>query len=60
MYNGQRFTNDFKNKFDTIDYEKAKAFVKPFIKDQCSLDLWSSDFFKSITENIDVNQEEKV
>lgn len=34
MYNGQRFTNDFKNKFDTIDYEKAKAFVKPFIKDQ--------------------------
>lgn len=44
------------NRFDHIDYEKAKADVKPFIKDQSSLDLWSSEFFKSITESIDVNQ----
>lgn len=45
-----------KNRFDSIDYEIAKADVKPFIKDQSSLDLWSSDFFKSITESIDVSQ----
>lgn len=44
-----------KNRFDTIDYEKAKADVKPFIKDISKLDLWRSDFFKSITESINVN-----
>lgn len=42
------------NRFDYIDYEKAKDDVKPFIKDQSSLELWSSNFFKSITESLDV------
>jgi predicted nucleotidyltransferase component of viral defense system len=42
-----------KNRFDTIDYDKAKLDVKPFITNPNSLDLWSKDFFISITESID-------
>ena len=37
-------------RFDEIDYSQAKADVRPFIKDTTSLDLWSADFFKQITE----------
>lgn len=40
------------DKFDSIDFEDAKKDVKPFIKDISVLDIWSSDFFKSITENL--------
>lgn len=40
------------NRFDNIDYESAKLDIKPFISDPENLDLWSSDFFKSIIENI--------
>ncbi|MCR3906217.1 MAG: nucleotidyl transferase AbiEii/AbiGii toxin family protein [Tenericutes bacterium] len=40
------------DKFDNIDYGKAKLDFKPFIKDVNTLELWSSDFFKSITESI--------
>ena len=38
--------------FDAIDYEQAKEYVRPFIKDTGSLNLWSSDFFKQITNNL--------
>lgn len=38
--------------FDAIDYEQAKEDVRPFIKDTGSLNLWSSDFFKQITNNL--------
>ena len=37
-------------RFDEIDYSQAKEDVRPFIKDSASLDLWSADFFKQITE----------
>lgn len=40
------------DRFNNIDYEKAKNDIKPFIKDHTSLDLWSQEFFKSITRNI--------
>lgn len=42
-----------KDRFDTIDYDRAKLDVKPFITNPNSLDLWSKDFFISITESID-------
>ena len=42
------------DRFNSIDYEKAKEDVKPFIKDQASLDLWNSEFFKAIARNIKV------
>lgn len=41
-----------KNKFDTIDYNQAREDVIPFIKDPSKMDLWSSDFFKQITDNL--------
>ncbi|MDD6920436.1 MAG: nucleotidyl transferase AbiEii/AbiGii toxin family protein [Eubacteriales bacterium] len=40
------------NHFEKIDYEQAKEDVKPFIKDYRKLELWSAEFFKSITERI--------
>ena len=42
-----------KEKFKEINYDNAKEDVKPFIKNQSSLDLWSSNFFISITDNLD-------
>lgn len=40
------------DRFDSIDYAQAKQDVIPFIHDPHSLDLWSADFFKQITENL--------
>jgi predicted nucleotidyltransferase component of viral defense system len=37
-------------KFRLIDYKAAKADVEPFIKNKNDLDLWSKDFFVSVTE----------
>jgi hypothetical protein len=37
-------------KFWLIDYKAAKADVEPFIKNKNELDLWSKDFFVSVTE----------
>lgn len=37
-------------KFESIDYEQAKSDVEPFIRDTSSLDLWSAEFFKQISE----------
>lgn len=39
-------------RFDQMDYDIAKSDSRPFIKDQSNLDLWSRDFFKSITKQI--------
>lgn len=41
-----------KEKFKEINYDNAKEDVKPFIKNQSSLDLWSSDFFISLTDKL--------
>lgn len=40
------------NKFNEIDYQDAKEDVKPFIKDINSLNIWSKEFFISITDKI--------
>ena len=39
-------------RFDHINYEQAKEDVLPFIKDKSKLVLWSTDFFKEITKNL--------
>jgi predicted nucleotidyltransferase component of viral defense system len=44
-------------RFDQIDYDIAKSDIRPFIKDYHSLDLWNSNFFKSITSHIEVDLE---
>lgn len=40
------------NKFNEIDYQDAKEDVKPFIKDVNSLNIWSKEFFVSITDRL--------
>lgn len=39
-------------RFESIDFNQAKKDVEPFISDQRSLDLWSSDFFCEITKQL--------
>ena len=43
-----------KNRFDSIDFLQARKDVEPFIRDTSVLDIWSSDFFKHITEGLKV------
>ncbi len=40
------------NKFKQLNYKDAKEDVMPFIKDINILDIWSSDFFIKITEQL--------
>jgi len=40
------------DKFNKIDYAKAKDDVIPFIKDVNNLNVWSKEFFISITEKL--------
>ena len=42
-----------KEKFKEINYDNAREDVKPFIKNISSIDLWSSDFFISITDKLE-------
>ena len=48
--------DDVKNmlisRFQKIEYEQAKEDVIPFIKDISVLDIWSKEFFISITNNL--------
>ena len=39
-------------RFDSIDYENAKLDVVDFIKDKESLNIWSKEFFKAITQEL--------
>lgn len=41
-----------KQRFEEIDFEKAKIDVRPFIKNPDTLNIWSKEFFLSITENL--------
>lgn len=41
-----------RERFSQIDYSQAKQDVEPFIKDTRSLDIWSAEFFSSITEGL--------
>lgn len=43
-----------KNRFDSIDFLQARKDVEPFIRDTSVLDIWSSKFFKQITEGLKV------
>jgi len=40
-------------RFDEIDYASAKEDVRSFIRDKASLDLWSANFFKQMTEQLE-------
>lgn len=43
-----------KNRLDRIDFLQARKDVEPFIRDTSVLDIWSSEFFKQITEGLKV------
>ncbi len=51
-FNIETVKNMLIERFDSIDYEKAKQDVVGFIKDSSSLSLWSAAFFKQITSNL--------
>ncbi len=51
-YNVEDIKSLLRNHFDIIDYDDAKRDVEPFIKDRSVLELWSPDFFKSITDQL--------
>lgn len=42
--------NLLNKKFDSINYNQAQRDVLPFVSDINSVEIWSSDFLKSITE----------
>ena len=39
------------DRFSTVDFTQAKKDVAPFIRDSHALDLWSQEFFNSITRD---------
>lgn len=49
-----------KARFDSIDFSQAKQDVEPFIHDTSALNVWSSDFFKQITEGLTCNFNDSV
>ena len=42
------------DRFDSIDFAQAKQDVEPFIHNTSVLNLWSADFFKQITEGLNI------
>ncbi len=40
------------SRFKSIDFAQAKSDVRPFLRDANALDLWSSEFFVSMTDRI--------
>ena len=39
-------------KFETIDWEQAKRDIAPFIKDDFALEVWSTEFFRSLSKKL--------
>ena len=44
-------------RFDSIDFKAAARDVMPFLQDASSLHLWTSDFFKQVTEGLKVGRQ---
>lgn len=42
-------------RFDSVDYDSCKKDVLPFISDDRVIELWSKEFFSSITSNYEFN-----
>ena len=40
------------DRINSVDFEKAKRDILPFVRDPSSVLLWNADFFKTITEKI--------
>lgn len=42
------------NRFKTVDFEQVKRDVRPFIEDEQALALWSTEFFLTITKDLEM------
>lgn len=52
--NRDSLINLLNERFSSIDYEQAKQDILPFINDKSKLDIWSAEFFKDITNNLNL------
>lgn len=50
----QSIKNLLLQRIETLDVEKAKNDIQPFIKDMREIELWSKEFFVSVIENMKV------
>ena len=48
----------FDARMDTIDFEKAKEDVLPYLKDRTEVDIWSREFFKEYIRRIIIKGEQ--
>ena len=47
-------------RFDSIDFDSAKKDVEKFVQDKSELDIWSAEFFKSITMNLKESEQHRL
>ena len=50
----QTIKNLLLQRIESLDVEKAKNDIQPFIKDMREIELWSKEFFVSVIENIKI------
>jgi hypothetical protein len=41
-----------RERFEVVDFEQAKADVRPFIRDDAELALWSREFFLELVDRV--------
>lgn len=41
-------------RFDSINYDQAREDLAPFLRDSTALDVWNSNFFKQITQELKI------
>ncbi len=51
-FTAQAFKELLFERIETIDFEKAKEDVFPFLKDQAAMNVWSREFFMEISKRI--------
>ncbi|MHA1558854.1 MAG: nucleotidyl transferase AbiEii/AbiGii toxin family protein [Alphaproteobacteria bacterium] len=51
------FKKIFLKKVETIDFKEALKDIKPLLKDTDSLRLWSKDYFKTVFNNISIDED---
>ncbi|PWU18257.1 MAG: hypothetical protein C5B49_07495 [Bdellovibrio sp.] len=54
LKNAVQLRDAIQKRVEAVDFEKAKDDVRPFIKDENELAFWNRDFFKQITEKIEI------
>lgn len=47
-----RLKQRLRERFDEVDFEQAKSDVRPFIRDDAELALWSPEFFRSLLDRL--------